>query len=465
MRCSLFRGATTASRNLGLSRRSLLSGTRPLRPFKVERHPGWDTAPFLLSCADCEPLQLQELLSMAEAESEAHAVKSLDLWENLNLGYTYQQGLPLLREEILGSEFLTDGGSEPAARGSMSPDDITVAAPAEGIWLAMTALFEYFQLTNNGAANPAIHVIATAPSYQSLTEMAYALRPICKLSLWKPEKSSLDNEPRFSVDELERLLAGTSPEREDGSPESTTCSTAAFQLLVMNFPHNPTGALLSRADLDRVISMCREHRAFISGAARRGPGARAAAGPRRGAPGRGPERAGRRPIRRGGVACPASARRGRRVREGDLPRRAIQKRVHELKDYTTICPSAPSEVLALMGLRAGGKIAGRNLGIIGNNLETMERCFGGGSSTGKFVWARPTAGSFAFPRLVGSSSGSDGDSAAASDTDRYCADLERNHGIMLLPSSYFDEDVRDRFRITFGRKDTADILEKHWALF
>ena len=51
------------------------------------------TTPHLLCSSDCEPQRLRELLRHADAES-------LRLWEELSLGYTESQGLPLLRAEI-----------------------------------------------------------------------------------------------------------------------------------------------------------------------------------------------------------------------------------------------------------------------------------------------------------------------------------------------------------------------------
>ncbi len=33
---------------------------------------------------------------------------------------------------------------------------------------------------------------------------------------------------------------------------------ANTKVLVINFPHNPTGALISRAQLDELVAMCRE---------------------------------------------------------------------------------------------------------------------------------------------------------------------------------------------------------------
>ena len=52
-------------------------------PFKLERYFAKHefSAPYLLSCSDCEPLTLNELLSTNDDESSS-------LWEALWLGYT-----------------------------------------------------------------------------------------------------------------------------------------------------------------------------------------------------------------------------------------------------------------------------------------------------------------------------------------------------------------------------------------
>ena len=44
--------------------------------------------------------------------------------------------------------------------------------------------------------------------------------------------------------------------------------------------------------------------------------------------------------------------------------RDFMARVAQLKDYTTICPAAPSEVLALIALRAREKLLGRSRSIV-----------------------------------------------------------------------------------------------------
>lgn len=53
------------------------------------------TAPYLLCCSDCTALSMRQLLAMADDDS-------LQLWDELSLGYTEAPGLPALRQEIAG---------------------------------------------------------------------------------------------------------------------------------------------------------------------------------------------------------------------------------------------------------------------------------------------------------------------------------------------------------------------------
>ncbi|KAK9846212.1 hypothetical protein WJX84_010344 [Apatococcus fuscideae] len=68
-----------------------------LKPFRIERYFAKHefAAEHLLCCSDCEPLQIKQLLELADSDS-------LSRWENMNLAYTESQGLPALREEIAG---------------------------------------------------------------------------------------------------------------------------------------------------------------------------------------------------------------------------------------------------------------------------------------------------------------------------------------------------------------------------
>jgi aspartate/methionine/tyrosine aminotransferase len=116
------------------------------------------------------------------------------------------------------------------------------------------------------------------------------------------------------------------------------------------------------------------------------------------------------------------------------------------KDYTTICSSAPSEILAVIALRAKDKILKRNLNIIDGNLKILDEFFA--NHTKLFDWYRPEAGPIGFPKL-----------RAKADVADFCLDLVKRKGVMLLPSKVYDFESNN-FRIGFARKNMPEALGK-----
>jgi aspartate/methionine/tyrosine aminotransferase len=116
------------------------------------------------------------------------------------------------------------------------------------------------------------------------------------------------------------------------------------------------------------------------------------------------------------------------------------------KDYTTICSSAPSEVLSIMALRAKEQIVARHLTRLQRNLDLLDRFFD--DYKDQFEWVRPKAGTIAFPRLKGS------EGALA-----FCQRAIREANIMLLPATVYDYDDQ-HVRLGFGRENMPEALEK-----
>jgi aspartate/methionine/tyrosine aminotransferase len=123
----------------------------------------------------------------------------------------------------------------------------------------------------------------------------------------------------------------------------------------------------------------------------------------------------------------------------------IYNAMSAFKDYTTICNSAPSEFLATIALQNAGKIAERNIRIIHDNLDHLDRFFAGHADL--FHWYRPRAGSVAFPTLL------------KGNVDAFCMDLVEKAGVLLLPGTLYN-DSSNAFRVGFGRKNIPEILQK-----
>jgi aspartate/methionine/tyrosine aminotransferase len=116
--------------------------------------------------------------------------------------------------------------------------------------------------------------------------------------------------------------------------------------------------------------------------------------------------------------------------------RGVYERMTALKDYTTICSSAPSEFLAEFALRHRAELVERNLDIIRRNLAVMEDLFARHEKL--FHWVPPQAGSMGFPRLL------------QGDVDEFCDRLVREAGVLLLPGSVYG-DAGNHFRVGLGR--------------
>jgi aspartate/methionine/tyrosine aminotransferase len=357
-----------------------------LKPFALERYFAQHefSTPFLLSSSDCDGLSASELVAMADDEARG-------LWERLTLGYTESQGLPLLRREIAG---LYEG---------LSADEIVVAAPQELVLIAMNCLLEAGD-----------HVVCTFPGYQSLYQVAESIG--CRVDRWEPVEAE---GWRFRVDDLLEKLR----------PET--------KLLVMNFPHNPTGALLSANDFRRVMQLTRERgiRVF-SDEMYRGleldPKDRLPAACEDGE------------ISLSGMSKVYGLA-GLRIGWLATKDAGLRERFLEYKDYTTICAAGPSEVLALMGLRARKSIVERHMERIGRNLGLLDEFFARRSDL--FSWVRPKAGTVGFPGLK------------KDDADAFCEKVRREAGVLLLPSSVYGL-ASAHVRVGFGRGNMPEALSR-----
>lgn len=359
-----------------------------LPPFLLERFFARHEfrAKFPLCCSDCESLSIGELLSL---EPEARA-----RFEEHWLGYTETQGSPSLRQEIC------------RLYESIQPDDVLVHAGAEeAIFLFMHAAL--------GAGD---HVVAHAPRYQSLAEVARSLG--CQVTPWQAREAA-----GWALD-LEELRGHLRP------------NTRA---VILNTPHNPTGYLMPRETLQALSGLCQErgillfsdevYRELEYDPTDRLPAACDF---------------GEHAVSLG-VMSKAYGLAGLRIGWVATRRTSLLTRMTELKDYTTICASAPSEFLAELALRHGAVLIDRNRGIIAANLAVLDGFFA--AHADRLVWQRPKAGPIAFPRLIGE------------DADAFCEALLERDGVLLLPGSVYG-DAGSHFRIGFGRKNLPEAVAR-----
>lgn len=340
-----------------------------------------------LTASDAESVPLSRLLELA-------APTDRDRFMALHLGYTQTYGSPALREAIA------------ATYSGIPPQDILCFAGAEeGIYVCMRTLL---------AAGD--HAIVLTPNYQAAETLPLAICEVTGVPLVEAENWALD---------VDAIRAAVRPNT---------------QLISINFPNNPTGAVPDRPAFESLVELCRKHGIWLfsdevyrglerSGADRLPQAAEAyerglslnVMSKAYGLPG----------LRIGWIAC----------RD-----RALLARMERYKHYLSICNSAPSEVLAEIALKARDTLLARNRRLVAENLGLLDVFFAKFESL--FEWKAPKGGCVAFPRYLGPGG-----------VEQFCRRLVEEAGVLLLPASIYRSELtttpRDRFRIGYGRANLA----------
>lgn len=361
-----------------------------MSPFKLERYFAIYefTAKYLLSPSDCESLTMEKLVKEADKES-------LSLWNNLKLGYTESKGHPVLREEITK---LYD---------HIVVDDVITIVPEEGIFIAMHAILEEGD-----------HVIVVDPIYQSLSEISKSLG--CSVTNWRVELK--DNQWHLDTDFLKSNIQKNT------------------KMIIINFPHNPTGYLPNREVFDEIIKIAEEHDLYVFSdemywlLEHQEESRLPSVGD----------------IYKKGISLFGLSKTfslpGLRLGWLITQDQDVMRKLATLKDYTTICGSAPSEVLGIMALRQKARILQKNRERIQSNIEAVKEFFQKHSKL--FTWVESQAGSIAFPRL--------NDKIKAAE---FCDKVVKEKNIMILPANVFDYS-ENHIRVGLGRENFKDILKE-----
>jgi aspartate/methionine/tyrosine aminotransferase len=341
---------------------------------------------YVLCASDCESFSIQDILALEPGAD--------DKFNNHGLGYTESQGSRSLQREIC------------TLYKNIEPQQVLVHSGAEeAIFLFMHAVLDARD-----------HVIVHWPCYQSLFDIARSIG--CQVTHWKARE---ENGWSLDMAELQQHMR----------PNTKT--------IIINTPHNPTGYLMAPEMLLEINHICRERGIILFS-----------------------DEVYRESEYRQEDRLPAACDLGETavslgvmsktyglagLRIGWIATRNadVYERMAALKDYTTICNSAPSEFLAELALRHRQKLIERNMRIIADNLAVLDAFFARHGN--RFTWQRPKAGAIGFPRLHGE------------DVVHFCETLVESAGVLLLPGSLYD-DGGNHFRIGFGRKNLSEAISQ-----
>ncbi len=359
-----------------------------IKPFRIEhyfaRHEF--SAKFLLASSDAETRTIREVLELEPGGEERLLGQAC--------GYTESQGAPWLRATICG---IYEG---------LAAEQVLVPSSAEeGIFLV------YHALVGSGD-----QVIIETPCFESALELARSTRAeVCE---WRRRPECDWAHDLAALEELIR-------------PNT--------RMLYIATPHNPTGLLMPRLVFEGVIDLCQKHgillfcdevfRELEHDSATRLPAAcdlyenaisLGSMSKSYGLPG----------LRLGWIAS---------------RNRSVIERCLDLRFYTTICNSAPSEILTDIALRHREVLVRRNLEIVRRNLSLLDRFIE--QHPEWFSWVRPDASPMGFVRF-----------APERDVTEFCDEVVRRSGVMLLPGTVYDEPRHIRFG--YGRLNMPQALEQ-----
>lgn len=289
-----------------------------------------------VSVGGITPLTVRDLLAFEPVEQREQILEEL---LDARLGYSEARGSLELRSAIA------------ATYRNCGPENILVTTGA------IEANFLLFNVLLNAGDG----VVAPDPAYQQLTSVPRAIG--CDVALWniRPE-----NGFRYDLQELERLV------------------TPRTRLIVVNIPHNPTGAILLAEELQQVYALaesvgaqvlCDEtYRwlaiegsdpcappAFDLGSSGISVGTLSKTF---GLPG----------LRIGWIAAPES----------------VIQACWSMRDYISLCPGKLNDALACIAFRHRERIMARNQAIIQQNVQIVQDWLK--TQDGIFSWTPPRGG-------------------------------------------------------------------------
>ncbi|MGH3501975.1 MAG: capreomycidine synthase [Nocardioidaceae bacterium] len=266
---------------------------------------------------------------------------------------------------------------------------------------------EVLFLVMHATLSPGDEVVAVEPGYHTLWGVAQALG--CRVVPWR---LGLDVNGATGRPNLEQLRALVSPRT---------------RMVVANYPHNPTGVSLSRAEQRFLIDICAEADTYLCWDAafaeltHDGP-----------------------PLPDPSLQYEHAVSFGTLSKGYGLPGLRVGwclaapetlAACMRIRDYTTLALSPLVELVATRAVQHAGRLlaprlaqARRNRDLLDAWVERNQRCVS---------WVRPDGGVVAFPRL-----------RHLKRTDGFCQRLMDEHGVLLVPGSCFDRP--QHVRLGFG---------------
>ena len=252
--------------------------------------------------------------------------------------------------------------------------------------------------------SPGDEVVAIDPAYHSLVSIASGIG--CRIISWR---LGADNGFQPDLDTLAQLL------------------TSRTRMLIVNFPHNPTGVSLTPGAQEQLIAMAEEVGCYLIW------DAAFADLTYDSAPLPDPSLRYERAITFGTLSK-AFGLPGLRVGWCIAPADVLEACV-QWRDYTTLALSPLVELLAIRAVEKADELLRPRLAIARHNLEFLENWIA--EQADRVEWVRPHGGVVAFPRFP-----------YVEDVVAFCHQLMQEYRVLLVPGTCFG--LSGHVRLGFG---------------
>lgn len=259
------------------------------------------------------------------------------------------------------------------------------------------------------------HAIILTPCYQSLYEI-----PASNCGKVDAIPLEENNNWRIEISKIENAIQ-----------HNTKC-------IVINFPHNPTGQVISETEMSALVELRRKYDIWLFsdevyrflGTPQYGWAASAVDCYEKGIS--------------LGVMSKAFGMPGLRVGWIACQDKEMLEQFKQYKDYLSICNSAPSELLTEIALSNSAKVLEINNQLVTKNFNQLQQFMEKHNKL--FSWVIPNGGCIGFIRLL-----------ADTKVKKICHDLVEKKGVLLLPANVY-ELQSNHFRIGYGRKNFSEAL-------
>lgn len=326
-----------------------------------------------------------------------------------------------------------------ALRGEQPLDSALGYNPIAGSDALKSAIQQYHLRSTDRVADQQV-VSFTGAQEAIYATMASLLQPDDEVIVFTPSYPSLLNLPKQFGAKVHVIALNAQNGWQFDIEQVAKMASARTKMIVINAPHNPTGAMLNREQVQQLLGIAEQHNAYLLSDEVSA------------------QNHNDKCVHNGqfvtypksitlGVLSKSLGLPGIRVGWAICGSVELAKQLFSCKAYLSICGSAVDDMLAVTALEHSTTILRRNSGIIAKNKQLMQQFVS--QNQAKVDWVAPAAGMLSLLQIK-----------AVTDAKTWSQRFARTQQTLLLPASLFGLNDQQYFRLGIGKDNFSSGLER-----